>query len=272
LDLRARTEGRPLAALLAEAAPAPWVMANAVIGGGPPHEVARFGREALDSGYAVLKVKVGVASVAEDYRRLAGLREACPEAVIRLDANGAWDEATALEAMAAFAPLGIELLEQPVAAHDVEALARVRERAPMRIAADEAAADPATLERVLALRAADIVVLKPMLLGGLAAAAKIAVRAAEHGIGAFVTTTFDSSVGTAAALHLAASLPADAAHGLGTGEHLATDLTPSTLRPTRGRLALPDAPGLGICVDAAALEAAATGPWCDVRDVRHIEG
>jgi len=261
LDLRAQAGGRSVASLLAVAPPAPWVMSNAVIGGGSPQEVAQYGRAAVEHGYAVLKVKVGVASVSEDHRRLSSLREACPEAVLRLDANGAWDEATAREASEAFAPLGIELLEQPVAAPQVGALARLRAHGPMRIAADEAVGDPETLARVLDERAADLLVLKPMVLGGLTAAAEVAARAAQRGISAFVTTTFDSSIGTAAALHLAAALPADVAHGLATGEHLATDLTATTLAPERGRLALPVAHGLGVTVDEAALEAAATAPW-----------
>lgn len=264
LDLLGQAEGRPVAALLSEAAPAPWVMANAVIGGGSAFEVSRYGREAMDAGYAVLKVKVGVGSVADDHRRLSALREACPEAIIRLDANGAWDETTAREAIDAFSPLGIELLEQPVAASEVEALARIREHAPMRIAADEAVADPATLQRVLELRAADLLVLKPMLLGGLRPAALTAARAASRGIGSFVTTTFDSSLGTVAALHLAASLTADAAHGLGTGEHLATDLVETPFVPSRGRLTLPTTPGLGLTIDQGALEAVADGPWRSV--------
>ena len=264
LDARGRAEGTSVAALLAEAPPATWVMANAVIGAGSVAEVARHGQEALLAGYAVLKMKVGVVTVAEDYRRLAALREACPEAIIRVDANGAWDEAAANDAVEAFASLDIELIEQPVPARDVEALARVRARSSIRIAADEAVADPSTLARVLELRAADLVVLKPMLLGGVTPARAIAARAAEHGIGAFVTTTFDSSIGTAAALQLAASLPADAAHGLSTGEHLATDVVAHTLAPIRGRMVLPPTPGLGIEVDDAALEAAATGPWGEV--------
>ena len=80
----------------------------------------------------------------------------------------------------------------------------------------------------------------------------------------FVTTTFDSSIGTAAALHLAASLPWDAAHGLGTGEHLAADVTATTMLASGGRIALPDAPGLGVDVSEDALDAVASGPWVEV--------
>jgi L-Ala-D/L-Glu epimerase len=264
LDLRGRAEGRTIAALLGEAAPAEWVQANAVIGSGTPEEVARYALEAWESGYRVLKLKVGASDVDADVACVAAVREACPEATIRLDANGAWDEATALTAIHAFTPLHVELLEQPVPADAVEALARVRDQSPMRIAADESVSYPGALERVLDIRAADLLVLKPMFLGGLTPAVEVAARAFEHGIGAFVTTTFDSSIGTAAALQLAASLPWDAAHGLGTGEHLGADITVATLRPEQGRLALPSIPGLGIDLDEAAIDAVATGEWTEV--------
>ena len=260
LDLAGQRRGLPLSAVLAEQ-PAPWVAVNAVIGGGPPFEVAQYGLEAMQRGYSVLKLKVGLVSVEEDERRVAMLREACPEATIRLDANCAWDERTAVEAIAAFYPHRIELLEQPVAAGDVEALARIREAAPLRIAADEAVDDPRTLDRLLELRAADVVVLKPMLLGGLRPALDVARRAYEAGVNAYVTTTFDSSIGTLAALHLAAALPQDAAHGLATGEHLGADVVADIVLPRAGRLAVPPGPGLGAVIDEAALDAVATAPW-----------
>jgi len=263
LDLRAEAAYQPNSWLLCKE-PAPWVSVNAIIGGGEPHEVARFGRQAMESGYSVLKLKVGVAALDDDIARVAALREACPEATIRLDANGAWDEETTRHAFEGLYPHRIELLEQPVAPDDVETLARLRDAAPMRIAADESVAAPGCLDRVLELHAADFVVLKPMFLGGLRPAMAVAERAAQHGIGAFATTTFDSSIGIAAALQLAAALPTDAAHGLATGEHLSADVVASTLRPRAGRMALPSSPGLGIAPEPAALDAIASGPWSEV--------
>jgi o-succinylbenzoate synthase len=263
LDLDARARSLPLAALLSEGH-APWVSANAIIGGGRPADVARFGLQALEAGYSVLKLKVGMTTVEEDVRRVAALREACPEATVRLDANGAWDERTARVALEALYPHRIELIEQPVPAAEVEALARIRSDAAMRIAADESVQRPDTREQVLERRAADLVVLKPMLFGGVRPALDFARRAAEAGIGAFVTTTWDSSIGTAAALHLAAALPTDAAHGLGTSEHLAADVAGQTLHPRAGRVALRGTPGLGLTYDDAALEAVATAPWLEV--------
>lgn len=266
LDLAGRAAGQPVAALLA-ARPAAAVAVNAVIGGGTPDEVVRYARDAVAAGYRALKFKVGVASVAEEVRVIAAVRAACPGVTIRLDANGAWDEAVARAAIAALAPYGVEWLEQPVPAAEVEALARIAAAAPIRIAADESLTDPTTRARVLDLDAVGVVVLKPMMLGGLRPALEVARRAAAGGKAAVVTTTFDSSVGTAVALHLAAAVEAiagvEVAHGLSTGEHLAADLCAAVLLPSGGRLALPSGPGLGVTVDAGALDAVAVAPWSD---------
>jgi o-succinylbenzoate synthase len=267
LDLEGKRRGQPVAALLADR-PASDVEVNAVIGGGGAEEAERFACEAVSVGYRVLKLKVGSAGLDRDVARVERVRRACPNAAIRLDANGAWTVEQADEALERLGPLDIELIEQPVHPSDVEALVRLRERGRVPIAADEAMADPQIAGRVLDHHASDLIVLKPMRMG-VRASLEIAQRAAKRGIPAFVTTTFDSSIGTAAALHLAAALgigrPAD---GLSTGEHLADDLVARPLLPREGRMPVPARPGLGVELDAAALERLATGPWTEVRPRR----
>ena len=105
---------------------------------------------------------------------------------------------------------------------EVEALARLR-AVGVPLAADEAVVSLEAAERLIGASAVDLLVLKPMRLGGLRPALAIARRAAEAGIECIATTTFDSSIGTAVALHLAAALPGGSrrAHGLSTGDHLA---------------------------------------------------
>ncbi len=259
LDLEGKRAGVAVAALLDES-PAQSVLVNAVLGQGEPEDVARYAREATEAGYSVLKLKVGVGSLEHDFALVSAVREACPDAVVRLDANAAWDEETAAGALDQFTNLRVELLEQPVAADEVEALARLRDRSPFRLAADESLTRGETAEQVLALHAADVMVLKPMLLGGIRPALALARRAAQAGIGSFVTTTFDSSIGTAAALQLAAALPWDAAQGLGTGDHLASDVVTEPLRPEGGHLRV-RGPGLGIELDEPALDALASDDW-----------
>ncbi len=282
LDIEGRQRGLPVAALLSPAHVLE-VRVNAVIGTGTPDEVARYGREALAAGYEVLKLKVAVGTLDADIASVAALRAACPGAPIRLDANGAWSEAQAAEALERLAALRIELIEQPVAASNLDALARLR-GCGVRIAADEAAASPEAGGRVVAARAADLLVLKPMRLGGVRPAFALAQSAWAAGLPSIATTTFDSSIGTAVALHLAAALDGlgagglgaerlaqqqaeRLAHGLSTGDHLADDLVQPSLLPAGGRLRLRNAPGLGVGlgieVDAAALDRLATGPWVE---------
>lgn len=260
LDLEAQRAGVPVVQLFS-ADPARAVSVNAVIGQGSPDDVATYAREAVAAGYGVLKVKVGAADLDHDVAVVAAVRAACPDARIRLDANGAWDLATAERALTRLAPHGIELIEQPTPPAEVRALTRLRSLALIPIAADEALQHPG-VDAVLDVHGADFLVLKPMVLGGLRRAYAIAQQGLARGARPVVTTTFDSSIGTAAALHLAAALPTwNMAHGLSTGAHLAADIVREPLLPQRGMLRIPDAPGLGVTLDDAALEVLATGPW-----------
>lgn len=273
LDLAGRRRGVSIAALVAAEAgtprPGTRVGVNAVIDAGAvtPAAVASAGRDAVEAGFETVKLKVAVEGLAVDIARVAALREACPGVRIRLDANGGWREAVAALAVERLASLDIELIEQPLAAREVAALVRLRQISPIPLAADEALGEPDLAERLLGADAVDLLVLKPAVLGGVLAASRLAARARLAGVGSFVTTTVDSSLGTALALQLASALDADPAvtgvraHGLATGLSLRRDIVLESLLPERGQMARPAAPGLGIEPDDSAIERCATGPW-----------
>jgi len=84
------------------------------------------------------------------------------------------------------------------------------------------------------LDAADVLVVKPQRIGGIAAA----LRAAElAGVPVVVSSALETSVGLSACLAVAAALPASPyAHGIGTATLLAEDVTANPLLPVRGRL------------------------------------
>ncbi|HET7034652.1 MAG TPA: enolase C-terminal domain-like protein, partial [Thermomicrobiaceae bacterium] len=188
-----------------------------------------------------------------------------PGVALRLDANGGWSVAEALALLRSVAPLGIELIEQPVAAADLEGLARVRAAGLVPVAADEAVTDLETVKRIVALGAADVLVVKPMLAGGPRAGRAIVEMARAAGLCALVTTTIDSGVGIAAALHLAATLPnPPLACGLGTRSLLAGDLVTGLPPVVSGSLRLPSGFGLGIRLDHDAGER-----WVASVDVVH---
>lgn len=270
LDVEARRRGVPLAALLAERLgarpPAAAVEVNAVVGSAAVAETVALARAALDAGYTTLKLKAAVEPPAVDIARVQEVRARLGrEFGLRLDANGGWDESSARAVLQAVAAEAVSLVEQPIAPGDPGALRAVQSGSPVPIAADESLARPAEAARVIEERAVSVLVLKPVVLGGVEAAGALARAGAETGLRSVATATFGSSIEVAAALHLAAVLDGarwgGVAHGLSTAAHLAADVVAAPLVPVDGRMALPAGPGLGLAPEPAAVEALATGPW-----------
>jgi o-succinylbenzoate synthase len=246
LDLLAQRRGLPLARLLSPGARRS-LQVNALLSARSPGELAAEARGAARQGYGTLKVKVGGAPVEEDVARLAALRDAVGNGpLLRVDANGAWGADEALEALERLSAFRLALCEQPVPAGDLEGWRRVSAAAPCALGADESLALPAVLEALLASGAAQVLVLKPMVLGGLLPALALARRAAAQGMEAFVTSSLDGVVARAGAAQLAAALPSGAlASGLAVGQ-LFRDEVPHAYSPARGEIALPELAGLGL--------------------------
>lgn len=263
LDLVARAAGRSVAAELAAMTgggerSAGSVEVNGLVGAGSVEEAVRAARDAVSAGFGCLKLKVARGEpLAALVERVGAVRAAVgPGVRLRLDANGTWAEAEALERLRALAGLDLEYVEQPVAASlGPVGLARVRGASPIPIAADESVTDLEAAERLLAAGAADVLVVKPSRVGGPLAAARLARAAAAHGVATVVSTMFESGVGLAAASQVAAALSGPArAHGLATADLLVSDLLIDGPRVVGGRLAIPAGYGLGVVLDPAAME------------------
>ena len=241
LDLEAQRFGRPLAYLLSDA-PRPRVAVNAVLFASGVEELAAEAARAVDAGFRTLKLKVGSAAPPEDIARILAVRERVgADVAIRLDANRAWDEDTALRVLRAVERCDIEYVEDPVAG-DLRAVVR---RTNIPVAADVATLDEGW--RVARARGADVLVLKPMALGGLRATRELAVAAIDAGLGAVITSVFDTAVGVSAAVHLAASLPGqERAHGLATVGLLEEAPVEGLDAPQAGEMRVPGEAGLGV--------------------------
>ena len=228
---------------------------------------AEAARHSVESGFTTLKVKVGAErETALLVERIRVIREAIgPDVRLRLDVNGAWDLATAEDRILAVARFDIEYVEQPLASHDVDGLAELRRRVRVPIAADEAAASVQAARALLAADAVDALVVKPARVGGPAAVAEIAELAAKRGVPVVISTQFETGVGIAAALAIAADLPeilpdgwaSPPDHGLATAGLLDHDLLEEPLIVVGGRMHAPSRPGsggLGIVLDVRALD------------------
>ncbi|MBL0143196.1 MAG: o-succinylbenzoate synthase [Betaproteobacteria bacterium] len=241
LDLEGQRIGRPVSFLLSDA-PRSRVSVNALLFSTGAEATAAEAARAVGEGYRSVKLKVASATPGEDIARIMAVRERVGAAVaIRIDANGAWDEATALHVLNAVEGCNIEYVEDPVAG-DSRPVGR-RTNIPV-------AADVRTLEdgwRVMRERGADVLVLKPMALGGVRATRELACAAIDAGIGVVITSVFDTAVGVAGALHLAASLPGpERAHGLATVGLLEEAPVEGLDPPHAGEIQVPTAPGLGV--------------------------
>lgn len=241
LDARARAADRPLYRYLGADATVDAVPVNATIGAGSPAAAAAAATRAVDDGFPAVKVKVGVNSPDADVERLAAVREACPDVELRADANGAWTAEEADRALERFGDLDVALVEQPLPGEDLEGHAALRGRG-VDVALDEGVIDHG-IEAVLDAEAADVVVCKPMALGGVDLAREVARRALDAGIDPVVTTTVDGAYARAAAVHLAASLPDVRACGLATGDRLTADLRSDAAPIRAGAAVVPQGKG-----------------------------
>lgn len=250
-DALAIARGVSIARLLSGSVAA-RVPANATIGAETDHDTTAAAMAARESGFRCVKLKVGMGrGIEEERQRVAAVRQALgPDIGLRLDANGAWDVERAVQNIRWLAEYKLELVEQPVASDNIEGMARVRAAVDVPIAADEAVAGVEAARWVLEARAADVLVIKPMVVGGLRPGRRIIEMAEAAGARAIVTTTIDGGVGAAAALHLAATLgPGNLACGLATSSLLADDFITCPLTVRDGWMGLPDGPGLGVELD-----------------------
>lgn len=254
LDLQARAAACTLAQWLSPAA-APSVAVNAAAGALEDIAPARLQKLAA-SGFSVIKLKLGLA---DPDTEIAALREACrslPDGTrLRLDANAAWDMATAQRFCRAAAALPIESLEEPLCAPTLGDLRTLQEACAFPLAVDESWSllDHDAFFAVPPVRR---LMLKLAAQGGILPAAAIARQARAAGVDCIVTSGIDGACGILAAAHLAASLepggkdaPGDdgrgtLAHGLATSGWLEEDngVVPKI---KDGRLQLPAGPGLG---------------------------
>jgi L-alanine-DL-glutamate epimerase-like enolase superfamily enzyme len=205
------------------------------IGLDEPEVMAQKARAA--AAFPILKVKVGTP---RDLENVRAVREAAPGARLVVDANGAWTPKQAVETIRRLQPLGIEFVEQPVAARDLAGLRYVRRRIDLPLIADESCS---TEEDVPALvGCVDGVNVKLMKCGGLRRARRTIEVARAHHLAVMCGCLIESSLAITAASHLLPLLDyADL-----DGNLLLADDPFVGVQCFAGKLTLPTGPGLGV--------------------------
>ena len=170
-----------------------------------PETMVRDSLIALERGYDCLKMKVGI-NPEMDVARLKAVRQAVGNDVtIRIDANQAWNPKQAVKILNAMQEQGlqIELVEQPVPAHDLEGMKYVTDRSYVPVLADESLYSPADAATILRMGAADLLNIKLMKCGGLYNALKICTMAEIYGVECMIGCMLEAKISVNAAVHLA---------------------------------------------------------------------
>lgn len=200
---------------------------------------------AVDEGYRVLYLKVGVDDKA-DLATVEALRAAVgPEPKLRVDANEAWAPGRAVAMIDKLAPFDLDFVEQPVNSRDLDGLARVRAASKVPIAANQAAFTHFDALEVIKRQAADVIVTGPHQAGGLLQLKKIAAMAETAGLPLNRHAVGELGVGALAGLHVIATVPNLTDGNQTHHQLLADDILAEPLKFNGGRLAIPE--GHGIC-------------------------
>lgn len=248
LDLAANRRDLPLANLLRlDLSDPPMLPVYCLISGTDPEELGEVASYQVSKGWRTIQWEA-TGDPRFDLEMVRHLRTCVGRSVqLRIDVNGAWDRDGAQSFLVAARELDLEFVEQPLPAGDLEGMAILRRLRSAPIAADQAVASAGDVGRVVAAQAADLVVLKPMALGGWRPTRMAADLAASMGTEVIVNTFLDGSIGRAHASHIAAALGLSRRSlGLATGSLLAEDLTFAPLKPQAGFLPLRPGAGLGI--------------------------
>jgi muconate cycloisomerase len=252
-DLVGRATNRPVYALLG-ARQRSRMPVLAVIGSEDVAADLREAKERWGAGYRAFKIKVGLRAASADAERtravclaLKGMGEPC---LVSADANQGFGVDDALVYVRTLGDCGLDFFEQPVEAHDLDGMARVAAAGHVPIGADEGLHSADDIVRHHERTAARGGSLKAIKLGGLRALFDASRLCDRLGMNLNISCkTGESSVASAAALHLAAVVPSLAWGLTVTSPGLAEDVVTDPLRIDNGHMTVLDRPGLGVDVD-----------------------
>ena len=194
-DLVGKRAGLPVWRLLG-LDPASAPLSSFTIGIDEPEVMRAKVREA--AAYPILKIKVGTP---RDEEMLRAVRDEAPDKTLRVDANTGWTVKEAMRGLPMLAEFGVEFVEQPLPAADLEGLRLLRTVSPLPIVADESSVTLADVPRRAGV--VDGINLKLSKCGSLREAVRMVHCARAHGMRVMMGCMVESTLGIAAAVQLA---------------------------------------------------------------------
>ena len=199
------------------------VNVNGVIGFSPLNEIETVTKGLIGKGYKTLKIKAGRENFDDDLKAIEEVRNTVGKDIkIRIDVNGKWNFDSAKKNLKKLEKYDIEYCEQPT--NKSINFIRLKANTSIPLAADESIRSVQDAEDFIAKKAASVLILKPMMLGGIINTMKIVDLAKKNKIKTVMTYSFESAVGRSFAILAASFLKDETAHGLGTAEYFEKDL------------------------------------------------
>jgi o-succinylbenzoate synthase len=176
-----------------------------------------------DAGFSCLKMKVGSLDFEKECDVLQYIRSKYykENLTLRVDANGAFKPAEAMQKLEVLSKFGLHSIEQPIAPGQWALMRELCEKSPVPVALDEELIGVharSERERLLDTLRPPFIILKPSLLGGIAATREWIALAEERGIGWWITSALEANIGLNAICQLTATYPVSIPQGLGTGQ------------------------------------------------------
>ena len=248
-DLAAKAAGVPIHSLLGgrKADRIPMIGVVDMI---PAEQAAEMAAGLISEGYRTLKIKIG-RDPEQDLARVAAVRKtAGDDIMLRVDGNTKYDLQTALKVFTSLDDLGLEWIEQPLAAWDWEGHAFLGKRLNTPIALDESVYTQHDAMHAIKLGAARVVNVKIVRCGGFYPSSKVVSVCESAGVPCFLGGVLETSPGMAANAHFYSAMPGVVSAGEFNGvDHFTDDIAVETLAPENGFLKVPMTPGLGVEVD-----------------------
>lgn len=174
----------------------------------------------LEEGYSCLKMKIGAIDFEQELELLQLIREQkkSDKLTLRVDANGAFSVHEALSKLEQLQAFELHSIEQPIQVGQWEAIKKLAKHSPIPIALDEELIGRSNKEEVLNFINPQYIILKPSLLGGILETQEWIRLAEEMGIGWWMTSALESSIGLNAISQLTSTYLPRIPQGLGTGK------------------------------------------------------
>lgn len=251
LDIQSQRLGIPLSELLGgrlrDSISVLWVLAS----GDTEKDIAEAKKMITAKRHNIFKLKIGSRPLEQDIEHVLAIKQALgSEISIRVDVNRAWSELTAIKGIKMLQDGGVDLIEQPCAIQNIDAMQRLTRKFDIAIMADESLMGPQSAYELAKCNAASVFAVKVAQSGGLIEACEVGKLANLAGIDLYGGTMLEGPVGTIASAHVFSTF-SNLAYGTELfGPLLLTEqILKKPLQYENFELKIPTASGLGIELD-----------------------